>query len=167
VARSSLARSVRAARVMEPGGGSASVWGACVRWASTSVQREGCVASDLGAAINRPAGAHERFLGWRPAAAVRQAYPQPHKQCFVRGASGLAGDLASVVIARGVSVADSCLSTILLTCHYSADVPCDVSPVADGPKCRYEVAEYLPAARASAVLASAERGSGGLYQGAL
>jgi len=52
-----------------------------------------------------------------------------------------------VVIARGVSVADSCLSTILLTCHYSADVPCDVSPVADGPKCRYEVAEYLSAAR--------------------
>jgi hypothetical protein len=167
VARSSLARSVRAARVMEPGGGSASVWGACVRWASTSVQPEGCVASDLGAALNRPAGAHERFLRWRPAAAVHQAYRQPHKQCLVRGASGLAGDLASVVIARGVSVADSCLSTILLTCHYSADVPCDVSPVADGPKCRYEVAEYLSAARASAVLASAERGSGGLYQGAL
>jgi hypothetical protein len=94
----------------------------------------------------------------------------------VRGASGLARDLASVVIARdlasvvivrGVSMADSCLSTILLTCHYSADVPCDVSPVADGPKCRYEVAEYLPAARASAVLASAERRRGGLYQGAL
>jgi hypothetical protein len=126
VARSSLAPSVRAARVMEPGGGSASVWGACVLWASTSVQRESCAASDLGAAMNRPAGAHERFLRWRPAAAVRQAYPQPHKQCFVRGASGLAGDLASVVIARGVSVADSRVSTILLT------VPCDVSPVADG-----------------------------------
>jgi hypothetical protein len=90
------------------------------------VQRESCAANDLGAAMNRPAGAHERFLRWRPAAAVRQAYPQPHKQCFVRGASGLAGDLASVVIARGVSVADSRVSTILLT------VPCDVSPVADG-----------------------------------
>jgi hypothetical protein len=130
------------------------------------VQPEGCVASDLGAALNRPAGAHERFLRWRAAAEVHLADRQPHKQWLVRGASGLARDQASVVIARGVSVADSCLSTILLTCHYSADVPCDVSPVADGPKCRYEVADYLPAARAR-VLASAERRRGGLYQGAL
>lgn len=56
MAHSSLARSVRAARVVEPGAESASVWEACVLWASTSMQREGGVASDLGAAINRPAG---------------------------------------------------------------------------------------------------------------
>ena len=124
MARSSLARTVRAASVAEPGGGSASVWGACVLWASTSVQRGGRVASDLGAAINRPAGAHERFLGWSPAA-VCQAYPQRNKQrfCVVLRADG---DLASVVIARGVNVADGSVPTILL------QVPCEVSVVEDG-----------------------------------
>ena len=116
MAHSSLARSVRAARVMEPGGGSASVWGACVRWASTSVQPEGCVASDLGAAINRPAAAHERFLGRRPAAAVHQAYRQPHKRCLcvvLPGwwGSGFGGDRPGCQRGRQLLV------------NYSADVP--------------------------------------------
>jgi hypothetical protein len=68
----------------------------------------------------------------------------------VRGASGLARDLASVVIARdlasvviarGVSVADSFVSTILLRCHVMSRL------WLMGPKCRYEVAEDLSTAR--------------------
>jgi hypothetical protein len=60
---------------------------------------------------------------------------------LVRGASGLARDLASVVIARGVSMADSFVSTILLRCHVMS------RPWLMGPKCRYEVAEHLSTAR--------------------